>query len=332
MDDFGFGFGGDSSFPSYSVGFGSDPGFSSGMSFADLVNIPIDAPSVGLSQGDFNARFSGAPSGIDLTNVDPTSENALGGNFIFPFQSAGTPSIGGATPPIDTGTGTSVLPPTSTPTVGGTDWSALLSTPNSGGSSPATKNLGQPGGGSGGKSEGSFWDNLVGGLGSGLGKSLPGAAVAAGGLAFNAFSGKNDPSKDPNYAMLAAQAQGLNAQGQQLASYLASGTLPTGLQAAVDKAKNDAKTSIISRYASLGLPTDPKQNSQLAAELQNADLMATIQIAQIGQQLLQSGISASGLAENIYSKLLAADQNRQQSMGKAISNFAAALGGGKVNA
>ena len=352
MDDpFGFSDPG-VSFGDFPIGYGSPSSGMSGMSLQNLIDVPINAPGMGIEAPSATWQPT-APSGVDLSYLDPTSDDALGGKNIFP--SFGGANVGGAAPPLDLGTGATYslgdLPgqvsnigamvnqnygggPSTTIDDNGVrtlfDPGASLplgSTPTSSGN-PFNFG-GAPGGAKGDAGKGgSFWDSLVSGLGSSLGKSLPGAAVAAGGLAYNALNKSNDPSKDPNYAAMAAQAQGLNAQGQQLASYLASGTLPAGLQAAVNKAKSDAKTAIISRYAAQGLPTDPSKNSQLAAELANADLLATIQIAQIGQQLLQSGQSASQLSATLYSKLLEADQKRSDSMGKAVSNFAAALSGG----
>lgn len=166
---------------------------------------------------------------------------------------------------------------------------------------------------------------------SSLGIKNPlGAAVAAGGLGYSVLQGQQ-PS--PYAAELEAQAKSLNSQGQQLLSYLSSGNLPSGLKASLTQATNAAKSKIISNYAAQGLPTDPTKNSALAATLAAVDQQALFSTAQIGQQLLQSGISETGLSSDLYKTLAQIDQTQTASIGRAIANFAAAMagGGGGIN-
>lgn len=152
----------------------------------------------------------------------------------------------------------------------------------------------------------------------------PGALVAGGGLLFNMLQNQNLPGQD----RLKQQADQLNAQGQQLANYLLQGNLPPGLQAAVDQAKQSARASIISRYAANNPSgADPRTNSALQQELAAADMQAVISTAQIGQQLLQQGVSESGLASQLYEQILNINQKQSQASGGAIANFAAALAG-----
>lgn len=184
-----------------------------------------------------------------------------------------------------------------------------------------------------------FWDKVVSGATNSLTKNPLGIASAAFGL------GKTMLAGSPNAAemdalrgqagALGSQAAALNAQGQQLAAYLQSGTLPPGLQTAVDQATKAYKARVIANHAKNGMSTDPRQNSALAAELGQADTNAIMMAAQLGQQLLQSGqefmkmgMNAQGLSSKIYEGLIKLDREQSAATGKAIANFAAALSGG----
>lgn len=150
-------------------------------------------------------------------------------------------------------------------------------------------------------------------------------AVGAGGLAYAMSQGQQPPKFSPE---MQAQAARLDANGQQLMSYLQSGNLPPGLKASLDQASSAAKAKIISNFAAQGLNTDPNQNTALAQQLAQVDQQAIISTAQIGQQLMQSGITESGLASDLYKTLANIDQTQTAAIGKAIANFAAAISGG----
>ena len=159
-------------------------------------------------------------------------------------------------------------------------------------------------------------------------KNPLGAAVGAAGLGYAALENKA-PKFSPQ---LEAQAASLNANGQQLMSYLQSGSLPPGLQASLTQATSAAKAKIISNFAAQGLNVDPTNgyanNSALQAELAAVDQQALISTAQIGQQLMQTGITESGLSSDLYKTLAQIDQTQTANIGKAIANFASALSGG----
>lgn len=153
--------------------------------------------------------------------------------------------------------------------------------------------------------------------------SLVGPAAGLGGLAYTVSQANKGL---PEQAALTSAAQTATQQGNQLSSYLLNGTLPAGLQTTLDKATADAKTAAISNAAKNGQPTNPSQNSTLAAELAQIDQQATISTAQIGQSLLTSGLSETQLAASDYSTLLSADQTEQNLISQSISNFAKSLG------
>lgn len=179
---------------------------------------------------------------------------------------------------------------------------------------------------------GGIWDSITGAagkvggaLGDQLMKNPLGIGAATLGLGMNLAKGQKD---SPELSALRNQAGVLNAQGQQLASYLQSGTLPPGLQASVKQAADAAKARIIANHAHNGMSTDPSQNSALAQELAAADQNAIVVTAQLGQQLLTTGINEVGLSEKIYEQLVSLDRAQSQRTGQAIAQFAAALNGG----
>ncbi|HEY6025580.1 MAG TPA: hypothetical protein VIV09_01650 [Pseudolabrys sp.] len=177
-------------------------------------------------------------------------------------------------------------------------------------------------------SGGSFLENLFSKVGSTVSNN-PLSFLGAAGMAFNAYQAnqamKDIPSLGQIAPQLQEQAASLSAQGKQLASYLTSGNLPPGLQASLDQATKAAKASIISNFAARGAPTDPTKNSALAAELAAVDAQAVVSTAQIGQQLLQTGVNETQLSSSLYTTLANIDQAAQDRISKSIANFAAAL-------
>lgn len=179
---------------------------------------------------------------------------------------------------------------------------------------------------SGGSSSGFSLDNLVNNAVKGITNnplSLVGPAAGLGGLAYTISQANKQLPNETNLENAAATATN---NGNQLSQYLLTGTLPPGLQTAVSKATQDAKTAAISQAAANGQSTDPSQNSTLAAELASIDQQSTITTATIGQQLLQSGMSETQLASADYSTLVNADLTQEQLISGAIGNFAKSLG------
>jgi len=286
------------------------------------------------TQAGPSARGLALPSTVNAGSVDPTS---LAG---APVMASGGDPVGGGAPAAGGGyaiskdltdlmspTAFSGYSPAGTPT-GGTssmtqDGSRTAVDPTTG--DPVGPRMSTGGGADKSGGDGGILSKLGTGIVDSLTKNPLGIGAAATGLGINMFQ-KDKVS--PAQQQVQTQATQLSAQGQQLASYLQSGTLPAGLQAVVDQAKNAAKQAIISRYAAAGQPTDPMKNPALQAELQQADTQAIMEIAKIGQGLLDEGIKESGMASDLYKSLMTVDQQKQQRTQQAISAFAAALGGG----
>lgn len=320
--------------------------------------------AVGLSPDLFGGRFAGAvdPSsviGSDFNNLLPPSL-AADASPLPVFNLDGTPeftseqnaTVAGinqqmglpppGTPAAPSGAGaSSFAPPSGTSTAGLDPTSSIASNPQ--GQSldqlavdravpqASPTNLAPPDasatppGTTPAASSSSFGSSLVKGATDSITKNPLGIALAGGGLLYNMLQGNKTPANQNN---LQSQADQLAAQGSQLASYLQNGTLPPGIKTAVDQATQAAKARVISNYASRGAPTDPSKNSALAQELNAIDEASVISTSQIGQQLMQTGISETQLSSNIYESLLKIDQTQQAQTGQAIANFAAALGGG----
>jgi hypothetical protein len=183
-------------------------------------------------------------------------------------------------------------------------------------------NTSEYGGASGG---GGFLDKLGGGVVNSITKNPLGIATAGGLLGYDLLKG--NPT-DPNQKVLQQQAGQLASQGQQLQSYLTSGTLPPALQAQLNQATAAEKARIVSGYAARGQPTDPNQNSALAQELNNVDTNAIAAMAQTQIQMLNTGLQETGLSTQLYETLVKLDQGQNDQLMKAIASMAAAFGGG----
>lgn len=280
------------------------------------------APESSASSGAGQPGETGSPLATIAAGGAPTGTTGTFGQGAQPFQSFGevgaatgtglAPGVTGAGPAAPSAPG-GISPPA------GPDPTALGA---SGTGQPAQAPASAP------ASSGSFLDKLF----SNMGKSVasnPLSFLGGAGMLYNAYQQnqalKNIPSISQIAPQLADQASKLNAQGQQLASYLTSGNLPPGLQASLDQATKAAKANIISNFASRGLSTDPSQNSALAQELAAVDAQAVISTAQMGQQLMQTGIQETGLSSQLYTTLAGIDQSMQANIQKSIAGFAAAL-------
>ena len=120
---------------------------------------------------------------------------------------------------------------------------------------------------------------------------------------------------------LSAEAASLAANGATLQGYLSSGTLPAGVQQSIVQATDAAKASIRSRYAAMGQSGSSAEMQDLAS----VDQHAATQGATIATQLLNTGISETGLSEQIYANLLTAATQQNAQLGQAIGNFATSL-------
>lgn len=171
----------------------------------------------------------------------------------------------------------------------------------------------------GGSTVSNFVDNpTLGNFGKMVGANAA-PLVAGGGLLYNLFNKPSTAGLD----QLNAEATALGQQGQELSSYIQSGKLPPGAQAALEQATKSAQASVRSKYASMGMSGSTAETQ----ELNNVTLQAQAQAFSIADQLLKTGIDETGLAANIYEGLAQIDLAQSQQTGTAIASLAAALSG-----
>ena len=151
--------------------------------------------------------------------------------------------------------------------------------------------------------------------------SSPTTLLGGAALAYEGIKGQQPL---PQQAPLNTSANALTAQGQQLASYISSGSLPPGVENSLQTAAQSAKASIRSKYASMGL----SGSSSEAQDLANVDANVTSQGVSIAMQLLQQGVSEQNIGNQIYTQLMNAQVQQDNALGSAITNFAIASAGG----
>lgn len=154
----------------------------------------------------------------------------------------------------------------------------------------------------------------------GISKSniLP-AGVAGIGLAHSLMA----PSTLQGQPQLNAQATQLAQQSEMMQSYLQTGQLPPGVKTAIDNATAGAKAAIKAKYAHMGIPG----SSAEAQELQQVDLNAAAQGADLAIKLYTEGTQDATISAQIYQSLLSTDVQQQKATSDAIANMAAALSG-----
>ena len=147
----------------------------------------------------------------------------------------------------------------------------------------------------------------------------PGLDIGALGLGYDLLKGSTPL---PGQAALNTEATNLANQGNQLESYLQTGTLPPGVQASINQATQAAIASVKSRYAQTGGDTSAE-----AQDIASIQQQAAAQGATIATQLLQQGVSETQLSSELYGQLLNLAQTQDQQLGQAIGNLSIAAAG-----
>ncbi len=244
---------------------------------------------------------------------------------------------------------------------GGGAWPTALDVTQTGpGVAAPTNLLPTAGGGAPAAAGGGITSNLPGWAQTGLADLKAVAPIAGiGGLGYNLFQGYENQQAQKKITnqinATAAQeaavstadtaaAQPLINSGTQLTQYLTTGTLPPAFQAQVTQQVQAAKAAIIQGYATRGQSTNPSDNSALAQDLANVDQQAlTLQanlestlstagtnMISTANQLLASGASAASISGELPVMIAQLNLNLSNATSSAISNFAAALNGGKM--
>ena len=324
-----------------------EPSGTTGSAGASVSGAPATAPAAVASSGGTSAAATAAPASVDSggsdvnalfnqagqqsiggTNLNSTSLNSVGSQIA---------SSGAATPlstNIGTGTtGTQGLSPTTGSTSYGSDIDSQFSQAfngSAGGSTGGTSNVtggatdsagAATGGATGQNSLQKFLANPSFSSAGNILTSNPGALLAGAGLGVDALKQGQTLKGQNNISSIAGQEQ---QQGQQLETYLQNGTLPPGLQAGLAQASKAAEASIRSQYAARGM----SGSSAEAQDLANLQSTVESQGAQMAMQLLNTGISETGMAAGLYQQIMNSALQKDQQLGSAISSFASAAAGG----
>ena len=250
---------------------------------------PGTTPAFGSSAGDIASSITPTTTG-----TSPSSSN---GNILSRlFGGSSSPDAGSAA------TSSPGLGSTAAPAAGGTAAAPSLST-----------RIGNWAGSQLGYDPDSTVSQV---LGKGVGV-LPAAAP----LAYEAIAGTQSP-KGTN--QLSSEALAAETAGTKLESYLGTGTLPPGMQQALNTAAQQAITSIKSKYASMGQSGSSAEAQEIAQI--NANMAG--QGAELALQLYQQGVSQSQGAAQIQESLLNNTIQQDAQFSNALGTFAAALAGG----
>jgi hypothetical protein len=153
--------------------------------------------------------------------------------------------------------------------------------------------------------------------------SNPAALIGAGGLGLAALRQNQPLPYQSQLNQIGAQDQ---ATGNQLASYVNTGTLPPGAQESINLATNSAKAQVRSTAAKLGLSGSTWEADRMG----QIDQQASAQSEQIAQQLLQQGASYSTLSTGVFENLMKSTLGQDEEFQKALSTFAAGLAGART--
>ncbi len=127
----------------------------------------------------------------------------------------------------------------------------------------------------------------------------------------------NQPAKGTN--QLTSEANQLGASGQELQTYLTTGTLPPGVQASINSAAEQAKAAVRANYAKMGMSGSSAESTDLA----NVDNQAVTQGTQIALQLMQQGVQDTQISAQLYGELM----NNAMSTDKSLVSALGALAG-----
>ena len=297
-------------------------------------------PAASISPPPQAMTIPGLPPGPFESNIQNIVQNIPSSDFLAQAPASGgadpfsMSSVGGAaTPSVATtstldgkpmlsfgaqGPGTPV-PDTGTNLFGGSFLSG--NNPAVPSATDASAGAASGGGTSGGSLGSKIASSIFGGSPTDTVNQVAGAAPAVLPLAYQAIAGSQQPK---GYNALASEAAQLAAQGQTMQNYLTSGTLPPGLQTAVQSASESAKATIKSQYASRGMSGSSSEAQDLAA----VDSRMAGQVGQLALQLYQSGLSSNQTAAQIQQALLTDTIQADAGLGTALGAFTSALAGG----
>lgn len=300
-----------------------------------------DVAGAGAAGSTGTPAASGLSSGVAGTAgaaaapAAPSAASVPAGGLAGASASPASAALPGGGVPVS---GDLLGPSTTLPSGGGGSFGNFGLTQDAGAGGGAG-NLGGAGGGSfdpsaatlpSGTADQDFSGGAGGGAGGFLGKigstiaSNPGVLASGGILGLEALK-QNAPL--PEQAQLNQIGAQTAAQGNQLASYVSTGTLPPGAQESINLATTAAKSQVRSTAAQLGLSGSTWEADRMA----QIDQQASAQGEQIAQQLLQQGANYTQISSGVFENLLKSTLDQDAAFQRSLSQFAAGLAGAKLN-
>lgn len=334
--------------PSYDPTSYGPTGGNTGPSVSDFVNDPTGGNLTGPGPAGGGSSYlpsDGSPYAFDNSSYLPGADvfsgqpMSAGGSV---FDTGTTPLVGTSETPgqpaFETATNSISAAPAGASAVGVAAPSSVAGNPDAS-STPmdfsSVSRKSSDGAGSGNSSSGS---DILSSLGIGKNNGLS-SAVAGLGLVNNLVNGNKSLSQTPqlnaNAAAASSVGQGQISAGQALQQWQTTGKLPDSYESQIQQAAEAAKTKAIANAGANGMPTDPRLNTTLAAQLNAIDAAIPQQreqiaagLAQSGSNMVAAGLQATGISSDIYTKLAQLEDSQNKARGQAITNFAAALNGG----
>ena len=308
----------------------------------DLTSGPSGA-SAGAAGGASGTGGATAPVAISGASPLPTGGGASAAGIAAPSSAAASPAafgseLSGSTFPIsytsNDAIGAPVMLPSSSGAGGVADGGSYLGSGSSGPAAggpitvPSVPDAGLslgggPTSGAAPDTGGNWLTKSLSQVGSDLGTgadkllSNPASLLTLGGLGLDLAKGTTPVKGQNQVSQIAASTLG---QGQQLGSYLTSGTLPPGLQQSISNATNAAKASIRSKYAALG-----GDSSAMQQDLANVDMQASAQGGQLAIQLLNTGLNETQLSAQLYEHLMQNSLQQNGQLSQGVGSLANAL-------
>lgn len=249
-------------------------------------SIPGTTPAAAPTAGTGGAGAAGGDFGSSL-NSD------FGVNNVAPVAPAAGAGASAAGPAVPIPQGGFLSPATGNAinqAVGGAGSAAGVAAPSSGIMSTIT--------------------NALKGTGSSLGTL--GQVASLGGIAKNLLA----PEPKGTNELLSAGSNALNTESQ-LINDEATGTLPPGQQATINQQVQDAQNTIRSKYASMGLSGSDQERQALQAASDQGVQLST----QAATQATQSGLTALGATNSIYSTILQSILGNNNNLSSSIATL-----------
>lgn len=260
------------------------------------VNAPSGTPAG--SSGSNAASVFGDPNGVPPSAGDNTTAGNAGSS-----NSAGSTSVSAAASPVGSGSLGNIGPTVAN--------AASLPTPAAPPVNTIQEAWNNPGG-----TNAAGTNNILAAIGANAAPLAAGVGLAGDALMNNkALKGERQ---------IQQQAGQLAAQGQTLQQYLQTGTLPPGLQGALDDASAASIATIKSQYAAHGMSGSSAEQDAIA----NVQQTVAASGAQMALQLLQTGIGESEGAAQLYQSILNSALQQDATLGAAIGRFATSAAGG----